>query len=299
MRCWGPGGQDIGIASSCFIGRRFYCSMLDLSMLRHKSGVRANDRIQSHDLPTSSAQKASSVSPAHFKSALIRARRLLSQAEEVSSSNSPSSSKRTSPRTAAGPGAGAGPSLDPLSPFTTPRKKRTYTSGIDVSDLLKSGSKHAHTPATGSPLKFSSTTTTTRKEDKEEDISRTPTKRVKYGAVPVQGVDLATVQVEEGASARKRRREDTSAFMALRPDQSSVRVQQEVDRGDELPEEEKEYLSSIREKRRTRPKGSREGLKRKDWAFREGIWDSGDVRKKNEILLERVSILTSGAVSGR
>jgi len=273
--------------------------MLDLSMLRHKSGVRANDRIQSHDLPTSSAQKASSVSPAHFKSALIRARRLLSQAEEVSSSNSPSSSKRTSPRTAAGPGAGAGPSLDPLSPFTTPRKKRTYTSGIDVSDLLKSGSKHAHTPATGSPLKFSSTTTTTRKEDKEEDISRTPTKRVKYGAVPVQGVDLATVQVEEGASARKRRREDTSAFMALRPDQSSVRVQQEVDRGDELPEEEKEYLSSIREKRRTRPKGSREGLKRKDWAFREGIWDSGDVRKKNEILLERVSILTSGAVSGR
>ena len=83
--------------------------------------------------------------------------------------------------------------------------------------------------------------------------------------------------------------------MALRPDQSSVRVQQkDMDRGHELPEDEKEYLLSIREKRRTRQKGSREGLKRKDWAFREAIWDSGDVRKKNEILLERVSILSSG-----
>lgn len=173
--------------------------------------------------------------------------------------------------------------MDPLSPFTTPRKKRTYTSGIDVSDLLKSGSKHAHTPATGSPLRNSST----RKEDKEEDVARTPTKRVKYGTV--RGVDLSTIEVEEGANARKRRKEDTSAFMALKPDHNAPRVVEEVGRGDELPEEEKEYLLSIREKRRTRPAGSRSGLKRKDWTFREGVWGSESLQQKNKILLVTVS----------
>jgi len=175
--------------------------------------------------------------------------------------------------------------VDPLSPFTTPRKKRTYTSGIDVSDLLKSGSKHAHTPATGSPLRNSSTSI--RKEGIEEDVSRTPTKRVKYGTV--RGVDLATIEVEEGASARKRRKEDTSAFMALKPDHNSPRVVEELGRGDELPEEEKEYLMSIREKRRTRPSGSRVGLKRKDWTFREGVWGSEGVQRKNRVLLDKVS----------
>jgi hypothetical protein len=177
--------------------------------------------------------------------------------------------------------------VDPLSPFTTPRKKRTYTSGIDVSDLLKSGSKHAHTPATGSPLRNSSTSI--RKEDKEEDVSRTPTKRVKYGTV--RGVDLSSVdvEVEEGASARKRRKEDTSAFMALKPDHNAPRVVEEVGRGDELPEEEKEYLLSIREKRRTRPSGSRAGSKRKDWTFREGFWGSEGVQKRNQVLLDKVS----------
>jgi hypothetical protein len=257
-----------------------------IALMRHPISFPQSDhsptlltcRIQSHDLPASSAQKASSVSPAHFKSALLRARRLLSQTEE--SSPTASSSKRTSPRTAS-----AGPSVDPLSPFTTPRKKRTYTSGIDVSDLLRSGSKHAHTPATGSPLKHSST----RKEDKDEDISRTPTKRVKYGTV--RGVDLSAVDVDqgEGSSARKRRKEDTSAFMALKPDLNAPKVLEDVGRGDELPEEEKEYLLSIREKRRTRPAGIRVGLKRKDWTFREGVWGSEGVQRKNQVLLETVS----------
>jgi len=127
----------------------------------------------------------------------------------------------------------------------------------------------------------------TRKEDKEEDISRTPTKRVKYGTV--RGVDLSTIEVEEGASARKRRKEDTSAFMALKPDRNAQRVVEEVGRGDELPEEEKEYLLSIREKRRTRPAGSRSGLKRKDWTFKEGVWGSESVQNKNQAILEKVS----------
>ena len=126
----------------------------------------------------------------------------------------------------------------------------------------------------------------TRKDDKEEDVSRTPTKRVKYGTV--RGVDLSTIEVEEGASARKRRKEDTSAFMALKPDQNAPRVVEDVGRGDELPEEEKEYLLSIREKRRTRPSGSTAGLKRKDWTFREGLWGSESVQKRNEVSLDKV-----------
>jgi hypothetical protein len=185
--------------------------------------------------------------------------------------------------------------VDPLSPFTTPRKKRTYTSGIDVSDLLRSGSKHAHTPATGSPLKISSSTT-----QEKENVSRTPTKRVKYGTV--RGVDLSAVDVdvdvEEGASARKRRREDTSAFMALRPDPSASKVVKDVGQGDELPEEEKEYLLSIREKRRMRPSGTREGLKRKDWTFREGIWGSEDVQRRNQAVLDKVGRLCACSLLG-
>jgi hypothetical protein len=142
-------------------------------------------------------------------------------------------------------------------------------------------------------LKFSSTSNSNaaRKEnEKEEDVARTPTKRVKYGIVP--GVDLSAinVDVEEGANARKRRKEDTSAFMALKPDLSATRVVQEVGRGDELPEEEKEYLLSIREKRRTRPAGSKVGLKRKDWTFREVIWGSEGTQKRNEALLEKVCL---------
>lgn len=127
----------------------------------------------------------------------------------------------------------------------------------------------------------------TRKEVVEEDVSRTPTKRVKYGTV--RGVDLSTIEVEEGASARKRRKEDTSAFMALKPDHNSPKVLEEVGRGDELPEEEKEYLLSIREKRKTRPSGSRVGLKRKDWTFREGVWGSEGVQRNNRVLLEKVN----------
>jgi len=126
----------------------------------------------------------------------------------------------------------------------------------------------------------------TRKEGVEEDVSRTPTKRVKYGTV--RGVDLSTIEVEEGASARKRRKEDTSAFMALKPDQNAPRVVEDVGRGDELPEEEKEYLLSIRAKRRTRPAGSRVGLKRKDWTFREGVWGSESAQKRNKVLLDKV-----------
>jgi hypothetical protein len=248
-------------------------------------------RIQSHDLPPLSAQKASSVSPAHFKSALLRARRLLSQIEDQPQASS-SSSKRTSPRTTTTNPGGGGPSIDPLSPFTTPRKKFKYSSGLDVSDLLKSGSAsgHKHTPVTGSPLKFSSTTKEDRTGRGEEDVSRTPTKRVQYGHV--RGVDLASVvsntDTDEGSTSRKRRRDDTSAFMALRPDPSVPRTSTAVVEDMGMPEEEKEYLLSMREKRRKRPTGERVGLKRRDWTCREGVWGSGGVQKWNKVVLDKV-----------
>lgn len=95
--------------------------------------------------------------------------------------------------------------------------------------------------------------------------------------------------MEEGvsASARRRRKEDTSAFMALKPDHTTQKVVKGVETN-ELPDEEKEYLLSIREKRRTRAKGSRAGLKRKDWTFREGVWGSESIQRRNESILEKV-----------
>lgn len=83
--------------------------------------------------------------------------------------------------------------------------------------------------------------------------------------------------------------------MALRPDHSTPRKEVDVGRGDELPEEEKEYLLSIREKRRVRPAGVKAGLKRKDWTFREGIWGSESVQKKNEAILQNVSQCKMGS----
>jgi hypothetical protein len=114
------------------------------------------------------------------------------------------------------------------------------------------------------------------------DVSRTPTKR--RFDIRTQGVDLATVDVEDGDGRSRRRKDDTSAFMALRPDPNAPRsaaVPREVT--DEMPEEEKEYLLSVRERRRKRPSGQRVELKRKDWTFRESIWAPGDTKAIDKV----------------
>lgn len=324
-------------------------------------------RIQSKDLPETSAQKASSVSPAHFRSALLRARRLLSQVQAqgdtVQSSPSASGStsasgsgigtgsRRSSPRKQASTQShshqtqtekgtkdehqhkSSGPSIDPLSPFQTPKKKFKYSSGIDVSDLLRSGSAtgpgsgsgHPHTPTTGSPLRQSQTPRTAngtaRERDGVEGVERTPTKRTKFHP---RGVDLSTVDVDtdietdhenenendneadadaetisrsgNGAEGKRvtRRRNDMSAFMALRPGSAGTtpKSQPTKDGEGELPEEEQEYLRSIREKRRTHSgqnKGTKRKVNRRDWTCREVVWGSESVDRQNRIEIDKVS----------
>lgn len=263
-------------------------------------------RIQSKDLPERSAQKASSVSPAHFRSALVRARRLLDATASSSSDHSPT---RSSPRastaaTASGPAAvGAGPSVDPLSPFSTPKKKYKYSSGIDVSDLLRSGSAPGsgsrHTPAHASPLRNSTTA-----REGEGDGEKTPTKRTKFRDPhdEPQGIDLANLDVEPGPSrptppSKRRRGDDLSAFMSLRPGSSPshpISTTSKENEGD-LPEEEKEYLRSIRQKRNGSANGNGHGrrprakqIERRDWTCRETRWGSEATHERNRIVLDQV-----------
>jgi hypothetical protein len=84
--------------------------------------------------------------------------------------------------------------------------------------------------------------------------------------------------------------------MALRPDPGTATgtkrtalTDADIDSAGDMPEAEKEYLLSIREKRRTRPAGTRTELKRRDWTFREGAWASEEIEKRNKILLDKVS----------
>lgn len=321
-------------------------------------------RIQSKDLPETSAQKASSVSPAHFRSALVRARRLLSQVQGDTVQSPPSASasasgsgpgvgsRRSSPRkpsstqssqadrgnkddsTVTRGGGGGGPSIDPLSPFQTPKKKFKYSSGIDVSDLLRSGSAsaaagggHPHTPTTGSPLRQSQTPRTAKGDDGAsasareregvEGVERTPTKRTKFHP---KGVDLSTVDVDTdietemevtagtGAEGKRmtKRRNDMSAFMALRPGSAGTTPKTLLakDGEGELPEEEQEYLRSIREKRRThsgKDKGRKREPKRnrrRDWTCKEVVWGSESVTSQNRIEIDQVSRAELGLLEG-
>ncbi|WVF69125.1 hypothetical protein IAT40_003899 [Kwoniella sp. CBS 6097] len=147
------------------------------------------ERIQSKDLPLASAQKASSVSPAHFRSTLTRCRKLLEDASTKSPTTSPSKrSPRKQPSNSASASAsdtattststtGLGESLggaesnsngnqvttqDVINPLATPKKKYKFSSGIDISSLVKTPRtpqtpriSHAHEPSTASPLRHS------------------------------------------------------------------------------------------------------------------------------------------------
>ena len=220
-------------------------------------------RVQSKDLVESSAQKASSVSPARFRVALSKSRRILETVADPSLNASPSRRTRSTDPIAS-PSRHSVPSLDnegeldgnsSTSPFLTPKKKFKYSSGVDISELMRSGQgtpRHAHEPSTGSPLRHSVTPGSVRirsqlkskgkavqgaepenaglggdhaEADAEEsgmdsDLAKTPTKKTKSGIRP--GVDLETAadaaeKVLTPPSVSGRKMFDTSAFFALRP----------------------------------------------------------------------------------
>ena len=261
-------------------------------------------RVQCKDLVESSAQRASSVSPAHFRSALSRARRILATAKLSSPSPPRRSSRSTS--TSENPSPPKQPAALVISPFQTPKKRFKFSSGIDLSGLVRS----PHEPATSRPVKHSVTPSASRwrtrdeEEGEEEEEGgaggeeaevRTPTKRVKYATRP--GVDLeAMVEtsrlplVEERSA--KRKREDASAFYALRPGSGSASTSTTPVGGkqrhlsptmeDGLPEIKRSHV--MRDGARMR----KEKPPRRDWTYGEAIWGGPSIVQTNEAILEKV-----------
>jgi hypothetical protein len=139
-----------------------------------------------------------------------------------------------------------------------------------------------------------------KEKEEGEDMLRTPTKKVKH--TTPRGVDLATATtkpgVEESASKRPRRKDDTSAFMALRPvgGVPSPRIALAQEGEGELPEEERQYLLSTRQKRQRRSDDTNKGkgVERRDWTYRESIWGSIDTRKE----LDKVNLVDGLAECG-
>lgn len=293
--------------------------------------------MQSKDLSEKSAQKACSVSPAHFRSTLALCRRLLKSIELPALDSSPS--RRTRATAASGLPATAGPStfatdgptgegdadqtndgadLPPAatgsaSPFNTPRKKLKYSSGIDISSLVrntpKSAVKGQHEPNTASPLRHSVTpskrsgrglVTPVHELDEEEDEAdvQTPTKRVKYGVKG--GVDLdERVEVPPVLSTRKRT-EDAGAFFALRPGGDGTASAGKAGRLDfgvgstgmgsgatgRIPVEDGLPEVRLPARREKREKVYEKSRRRKDWTYRETAW--GSRQAENQETLRKV-----------
>ncbi|WWD04997.1 hypothetical protein V865_003068 [Kwoniella europaea PYCC6329] len=292
------------------------------------------EKIQSKDLPLSSAQKASSVSPAHFRSTLSKCRTLLESIPSPSVSLSKRSaggspSKRSSASTAGNspsekssnshsnslgvpedidieesitPSGGVRPE-DVLSPLQTPKKKYKFSSGLDISSLVKS----PRTPRTydsviASPLRQSVTrqpstkhpqhTTKNQQEEEEgegEDVERTPSKKNKFIVTPGHGhgVDLENPPPASAIrSVQKRRKgEDPSAFFALRPGSGNIsHTPNKFGSGEGIEVEGEGWMHRRPEEthrknkvRRIDHEGEIRRKKRKevrkvDWTYKEGVW---------------------------
>ncbi|OCF30447.1 hypothetical protein I316_07934 [Kwoniella heveanensis BCC8398] len=341
------------------------------------------ERIQSKDLPLASAQKASSVSPAHFRSTLTRCRKLL---EDVSTKSPTTSPSKRSPRkqpaststsaSSTGLGeistsiatgiGGAGvesssqvvTTQDVINPLATPKKKYKFSSGIDISSLVKTARtpqtpriSHAHEPSTASPLRHSVVRQPSAKhphpnkidvnasaadgledlyaidEDEEGDELRlgpdgiqvdvgTPTKIVKYSN-PV-GIDLENPPARfPRTGTAKKKREDASAFFALRPGAVASPAHtntkpgegeggREADDIDEAgwmhrrPQETHTHRTTPRQRQRARDddeqdrserrkkrKQKREEDKKRngvDWTFSESVWGSKSDEEVNRYM---------------
>nr|XP_019045498.1 hypothetical protein I302_05888 [Kwoniella bestiolae CBS 10118]OCF24428.1 hypothetical protein I302_05888 [Kwoniella bestiolae CBS 10118] len=290
------------------------------------------EKIQSKDLPLSSAQKASSVSPAHFRSTLSKCRTLLESIPSPSVSPSKRSaggspSKRSaggSPSKKSSTGTSTGTSLsvpedhdieesttpsghvrpeDVLSPLQTPKKKYKFSSGLDISSLVKSPrTPRNYDSVIASPLRQSVTrqpSTVLPKdhaqppEEDSLDGERTPSKKNKFTSTPIVGVDLEhPPPVSAIKSVQKRRKgEDPSAFFALRPGMGSAsNTPIKVGDGEEgegwmhrRPEEthRKNRLRRV-EGGGERGRKRRKEVRKVDWTYKESVWGN-DVDEKGEL----------------
>ncbi|KAL7423020.1 hypothetical protein Q5752_002319 [Cryptotrichosporon argae] len=267
------------------------------------------ERVQSKDLVEKSAQKACSVSPAHFRSALAVARRVL--ATSSSSETSPrrptrsprsspskaetvraaSSSSSATPAPASGSGSGstaaATPVPDALSPFQTPRKKFRYASSLDLAGLSRSA--HKHSPAQPSPLRPRIVSLAAA----AADAASAPTAAVEGHGAGVNAVEEDDDDVERTPSKRRgpggalstgarekrqREAEGREAFFALRPVAGKVGGE-DVDAPGTVVEQEEDEAGFWRadEFGRTAVAGAADlaakpKRARRDWTYAETKW---------------------------
>jgi hypothetical protein len=201
--------------------------------------------------------------------------------------------------------------VDPLSPYQTPKKRFKYSSGVDLSGLIR------NSPTKGSPLKQSVTPSKTparqlrsegraalaeEVEGAEDDVLEDP-----LGA---QGTEMEVAADHDQAPARsavppsanasrstaaaaisaKRRKEDVSAFLALRP--GSVPSATTPSKRDVGVVPDMEFDDAIRAKvRRTGPRTQREKRtvrRKRDWTYRETKWTDADLMARHADVLVRL-----------
>ncbi|WVW84812.1 hypothetical protein I302_106847 [Kwoniella bestiolae CBS 10118] len=274
------------------------------------------EKIQSKDLPLSSAQKASSVSPRPLPLDTLK----MPHPPRIHSFSIPggSPSKKSSTGTSTGtslsvpedhdieesttPSGHVRPE-DVLSPLQTPKKKYKFSSGLDISSLVKSPrTPRNYDSVIASPLRQSVTrqpSTVLPKdhaqppEEDSLDGERTPSKKNKFTSTPIVGVDLEhPPPVSAIKSVQKRRKgEDPSAFFALRPGMGSAsNTPIKVGDGEEgegwmhrRPEEthRKNRLRRV-EGGGERGRKRRKEVRKVDWTYKESVWGN-DVDEKGEL----------------
>lgn len=250
-------------------------------------------RIQSKDLPEQSAQKASSVSASHFRSALSLSRRLLSQQGSMSPQGS--RNKQGNPEEATSLSSGGGLTTQEVLALVTPKTKRY--SDFSLSESL------ANKPVRGSPLRQSvaRVTSSIPKGQLSPEVTPgrsgvisanhstqlTPTKSAKF--VNPRGVNLEHPQSSSISHSKRKRSGDASSFFALRPDTSSVgcppgSVQANRVKGVDMEDgQNSSWLRRLPESQTSKVQQKRTNAKRRrnktDWTFsehREG-WEEGKV----------------------
>ena len=129
--------------------------------------------------------------------------------------------------------------------------------------------------------------------DDADAEQRTPSKRAKYGVKA--GVDLErtplAIPKQASTSTKKRKRDDVSAFLALRPGSQPTSGGASTDDGEQEDEDaELEYIPSTpRPKRVTSERTKRRKLcSRRDWTYRESLWTGEQIRATNIAKLKEV-----------
>ncbi|XAO21540.1 hypothetical protein I312_100293 [Cryptococcus bacillisporus CA1280] len=265
------------------------------------AAVLACEQIQSKDLPEKSAQKASSVSASHFRSALSLSRRLLSQ--QTSMSPQGSRNKRGDPEEATSLSSSGGLTTQKVLALVTPKTKKY--SDFSLSESL------ANRPVRGSPLRQSvaRVTSSIPKGQLSPEVTPgrsgaistnhstelTPTKSAKFVNPP--GVNLVRPQSSSISHSKRKRSGDASSFFALRPDTFSVgypsgSMQANRVKGVDMEDgQTSSWLRRLPEPQTSKVQQKRTSAKRRrnktDWTFsehREG-WEEGKV-SFDEIMIE-------------